>query len=65
MLTVDTEGATELRGPGDFDFKILRKATNNFDQANKLGEGGFGEVFKVIYIHHLFPSLIINIRLVC
>ncbi|XP_059069686.1 cold-responsive protein kinase 1-like isoform X1 [Cryptomeria japonica] len=43
---VDTEGATELRGPGDFDFKILKKATNNFDEANKLGEGGFGQVFK-------------------
>ncbi|GLJ51898.1 hypothetical protein SUGI_1102480 [Cryptomeria japonica] len=43
---VDTEGATELRGPGDFEFKILKRATNNFDEANKLGEGGFGQVFK-------------------
>ncbi|KAH9323423.1 hypothetical protein KI387_018062, partial [Taxus chinensis] len=43
---VNTEGATELRGPVDFDFKILRNATNNFDTANKLGEGGFGQVFK-------------------
>ncbi|XP_059069680.1 cold-responsive protein kinase 1-like [Cryptomeria japonica] len=43
---VDIEGATELRGPEDFDFKILKKATNNFDPANKLGQGGFGEVFK-------------------
>ncbi|GLJ51877.1 hypothetical protein SUGI_1102010 [Cryptomeria japonica] len=43
---VDTEGATELRGPGDFDFKVLKQATNDFDPANKLGEGGFGEVFK-------------------
>ncbi|XP_057855631.2 cold-responsive protein kinase 1 [Cryptomeria japonica] len=42
----DIEGATELRGPEEFEFKILKKATNNFDQANKLGEGGFGEVFK-------------------
>ncbi|GLJ51917.1 hypothetical protein SUGI_1103050 [Cryptomeria japonica] len=42
----DIEGATELRGPEDFDFKILKKATNHFDQANKLGQGGFGEVFK-------------------
>ncbi|GLJ51892.1 hypothetical protein SUGI_1102410 [Cryptomeria japonica] len=42
----DIEGATELRGPEDFEFKILKKATNNFDQGNKLGEGGFGEVFK-------------------
>ncbi|GLJ51878.1 hypothetical protein SUGI_1102020 [Cryptomeria japonica] len=42
----EIEGATELRGPENFDFKALKKATNNFDQANKLGEGGFGEVFK-------------------
>ncbi|GLJ51909.1 hypothetical protein SUGI_1102790 [Cryptomeria japonica] len=46
QIQVDTEGATELRGPGDFDFKILKKASNNFDEANKLGEGGFGQVFK-------------------
>ncbi|XP_057837190.2 cysteine-rich receptor-like protein kinase 43 [Cryptomeria japonica] len=42
----DREGATELREREDFDFKVLKKATNNFDQANKHGEGGFGEVFK-------------------
>jgi serine/threonine protein kinase len=42
----DTLVATELRGPVDFDFKILRDATSNFDEANKLGEGGFGEVYK-------------------
>ncbi|XP_057855591.1 cold-responsive protein kinase 1-like [Cryptomeria japonica] len=46
LKRADIEGATELRGPEDFDFKILKKATNDFDQANKLGEGGFGEVFK-------------------
>ncbi|XP_059068946.1 cysteine-rich receptor-like protein kinase 2 [Cryptomeria japonica] len=42
----DREGATKLREREDFDFKVLKKATNNFDQANKLGNGGFGEVFK-------------------
>ena len=29
------------------DFKTLVKATNNFSQDNKLGEGGFGPVYKV------------------
>jgi hypothetical protein len=33
-----------------FDFSILVKATNNFSSINKLGEGGFGPVYKVIYI---------------
>jgi hypothetical protein len=29
-----------------FDFEELRAATNNFNRALKLGEGGFGAVFK-------------------
>ncbi|CAH2034368.1 unnamed protein product [Thlaspi arvense] len=29
-----------------FTWKQLQAATNNFDEANKLGEGGFGSVFK-------------------
>ncbi|EOA39560.1 hypothetical protein CARUB_v10008178mg [Capsella rubella] len=40
----------ELRAQGlqtaCFTWKQLQAATNNFDQANKLGEGGFGSVFK-------------------
>eukprot|EP01018_Ginkgo_biloba_P011267 Gb_28652 [translate_table: standard] len=42
----DASGATELRGPVNFNYKILRNATNNFDASNKLGEGGFGQVYK-------------------
>ncbi|KAG2318958.1 hypothetical protein Bca52824_012171 [Brassica carinata] len=29
-----------------FTWRQLQAATNNFDQSNKLGEGGFGSVFK-------------------
>lgn len=33
-----------------FDFGTIRVATENFSEANKLGEGGFGAVYKVIFL---------------
>ena len=30
-----------------FDWKTIADATDNFSEKNKLGEGGFGSVFKV------------------
>lgn len=36
--------ATEL---SQFDFATTRIATNNFSDANKVGQGGFGTVYKV------------------
>jgi hypothetical protein len=30
-----------------FDISTLRAATGNFAESNKLGEGGFGAVYKV------------------
>ncbi|GMN36900.1 hypothetical protein TIFTF001_042531 [Ficus carica] len=40
----------ELRGlelqTGYFSFKQIKSATGNFDPANKIGEGGFGPVYK-------------------
>lgn len=32
--------------PREFRYKDLKKATNNFDEKNKLGQGGFGVVYK-------------------
>lgn len=31
-----------------YDLSTIREATDNFSSANKLGEGGFGPVYKVI-----------------
>ncbi|KAL3376616.1 hypothetical protein AABB24_003181 [Solanum stoloniferum] len=32
--------------PQEFQFKALKKATNNFDEKNKLGQGGYGVVYR-------------------
>jgi hypothetical protein len=32
-----------------FNFATIEAATNNFSNDNKLGEGGFGAVYKVNY----------------
>lgn len=44
------EEETNYVEPEQLNLLVLRTATNNFSKENKLGEGGFGEVFKV----HLF-----------
>jgi len=31
-----------------FDLSTIAKATNNFTIKNKIGEGGFGSVYRVI-----------------
>ncbi|RVX03955.1 putative LRR receptor-like serine/threonine-protein kinase [Vitis vinifera] len=40
----------ELRelGTGYFSLRQIKAATTNFDSANKIGEGGFGPVYKVV-----------------
>ena len=32
-----------------FDLATIADATDNFSSKNKLGEGGFGPVYKVLY----------------
>ena len=34
------------------DFETIKVATDDFSDANKLGEGGFGIVYKVLFHYH-------------
>ena len=40
-----------------FDLSIIAKATNNFSSSNKLGEGGFGPVYKVMHPYPIKISI--------
>ena len=41
----DIESAESLQ----FSFETIRVATDDFSEANKLGQGGFGPVYKVSF----------------
>jgi len=43
----------ELQEPPLYTFNMLSNATNNFQESNKLGEGGFGPVYKVVESDHM------------
>ena len=39
-----------------FDFSTIRAATDDFSEANKLGQGGFGAVYKIL-LYNLMQKL--------
>ena len=46
------------------DFEIIKVATNNFSDDNKLGQGGFGAIYKVIkqmLYTNFIPNVIVNV----
>jgi hypothetical protein len=48
-LILFSEAADEITSVESvqFDFGTIRAATDNFSEANKLGKGGFGPVYRV------------------
>ncbi|KAK1401913.1 Cysteine-rich RLK (RECEPTOR-like protein kinase) 42 [Heracleum sosnowskyi] len=42
----DMIGISKLKGPTIYHFKDLKSATQNFSKDSKIGEGGFGDVYK-------------------
>ena len=44
---IELEQGTGVTGPRRFSYDELAAATDNFSKANKLGEGGFGPVYRV------------------
>ncbi|KAG2291602.1 hypothetical protein Bca52824_038271 [Brassica carinata] len=42
----ETDSDISTTHSSQYDFKTIEAATNNFSSSNKLGEGGFGEVYK-------------------
>ena len=47
------EGESEIDLPF-FDLESILAATDNFSDANKLGQGGYGPVYKVISVTLLY-----------
>lgn len=62
----DWEVEAELSEFSVYEFHQLLEATNNFSEENKLGEGGFGPVYKVVVIcfqvfsKHIYTPIIIR-----
>lgn len=68
-MSKSKEYSSEMSGPADlvidgspvngpdlplFNFNSVAEATNNFSEENKLGQGGFGPVYKVsVYFTHV------------
>ncbi|CAL5323650.1 unnamed protein product [Camellia sinensis] len=46
ILCSNILGASELQGPVIYSYKDLKSATKKFSEENKLGEGGFSDVYK-------------------
>ena len=48
VFSANILGATQLQLPNRYSYTDLKEATNNFSEENKIGQGGFGAVYKVL-----------------
>ncbi|XP_024316580.1 putative serine/threonine-protein kinase [Brachypodium distachyon] len=46
----DIKGLLRTKSIQFFSYKQIKRATNNFERTNKLGRGGFGTVYKGIFV---------------
>ncbi|CAH9127655.1 unnamed protein product [Cuscuta epithymum] len=46
FLGGEITGISNLKGPVNYHYRDLKLATRNFNEENKIGEGGFGAVYK-------------------
>lgn len=51
--------------PYTFTYSELKSATQDFDPSNKLGEGGFGPVYKVCHIYLEITIYVIPFNMFC
>ena len=62
-LHLSCEANEEILSVESLQFNLgpIRNATDNFSDSNKLGQGGFGAVYKVIKCHHyIYKKIIIS-----
>lgn len=57
-LWTDLEGL--VMQTGSFTLKQIKAATMNFDARNKIGEGGFGPVYKVSQLNHVILIFLLD-----
>lgn len=57
LMTLHGTVVSSIQNTNLYTYRELRTATENFSPANKIGEGGFGSVYKVIACVEIFETV--------